>query len=400
MMVFDYPMEKMSVYVSDDGGSELTLFAFMEAARFARHWLPFCRENKIQERCPEAYFGSLDGEQSKEMKDLYEEMKGKIERAVMQGCVTDDLLDGEDARIALEKYWTAGFTRRDHPAVIEVLLESSVDVDITGHPLPNLVYISREKKRGVDHHFKAGALNVLMRASATMTNAPVLLTLDCDMICNDPQALQRALCHLLDPNEEASPKIAFVQFPQRFRGVDKHDIYDNEFSSIFRINPIGLDGLGCTNHVGTGCFFRWRALHGPPSSVPMHTNSNCSERCGKMINSEAILRMAHDVASCDYEHGTKWGLEIGFWYGSLVEDFYTGYQLNCEGWKSVFCDPDEPAFLGDVPSRLNDVLSQHKRWMIGLLEVAFSKHNPLIYFIKTNPIAGFTTPSFLSGAFP
>ncbi|KAK1258045.1 Cellulose synthase-like protein G1 [Acorus gramineus] len=74
--------------------------------------------------------------------------------------------------------------------------------------------------------------------------------------------------------------------------------------------------------------------------------------------------------------------------------------MNCEGWKSVFCDPDEPAFLGDVPSRLNDVLSQHKRWMIGLLEVAFSKHNPLIYFIKTNPIAGFTTPSFLSGAFP
>ncbi|KAK1296744.1 Cellulose synthase-like protein G3 [Acorus calamus] len=158
-------MEKMSIYVSDDGGSELTLFAFMEAARFARHWLPFCRENKIQERCPEAYFGSLDGEQSKEMKDLYEEMKGKIERAVMQGRVTDDLLDGEEARLALGKYRTAGFTRRDHPEVIKVkvLLESSVDVDITGHPLPNLVYISREKKPGVDHHFKAGALNVLRK---------------------------------------------------------------------------------------------------------------------------------------------------------------------------------------------------------------------------------------------
>ena len=58
VMAYDYPVEKLSVYVSDDGGSQLTLFAFMEAARFATHWLPFCRKNKILERCPEAYLGS------------------------------------------------------------------------------------------------------------------------------------------------------------------------------------------------------------------------------------------------------------------------------------------------------------------------------------------------------
>lgn len=58
VMAFDYPAEKVSVYVSDDGGSELTLFAFMEAAKFARHWLPFCRDNRIQDRCPEMYFKS------------------------------------------------------------------------------------------------------------------------------------------------------------------------------------------------------------------------------------------------------------------------------------------------------------------------------------------------------
>lgn len=58
VMAYDYPTEKVSVYVSDDGGSELTLFAFMEAARFGAHWLAFCRENKVLERCPEAFFGS------------------------------------------------------------------------------------------------------------------------------------------------------------------------------------------------------------------------------------------------------------------------------------------------------------------------------------------------------
>lgn len=58
VMAYDYPAEKLSVYVSDDGGSEITFFAFTEAAKFARHWLPFCRENKIVERSPEAYFSS------------------------------------------------------------------------------------------------------------------------------------------------------------------------------------------------------------------------------------------------------------------------------------------------------------------------------------------------------
>nr|GME00518.1 cellulose synthase-like protein G3 [Ipomoea batatas] len=58
VMAYDYPPEKISVYVSDDGGSELTLFAFMEAAKFARHWLPFCRENKVVDRCPDVFFSS------------------------------------------------------------------------------------------------------------------------------------------------------------------------------------------------------------------------------------------------------------------------------------------------------------------------------------------------------
>lgn len=61
VMAYEYPTEKISVYVSDDGGSDLTLFAFMEAASFAAHWLPFCRKNKIEDRCPEAFFRSNYG---------------------------------------------------------------------------------------------------------------------------------------------------------------------------------------------------------------------------------------------------------------------------------------------------------------------------------------------------
>lgn len=75
-------------------------------------------------------------------------------------------------------------------------------------------------------------------------------------------------------------------------------------------------------------------------------------------------------------------MQLGFKYGSLVEDYYTGYRLLCEGWQSIFCDPKRPAFLGDIPISLNDVLSQNKRWCVGLLEVAFSKYSPITFGVQ------------------
>ena len=59
VLAYDYPAEKLAVYVSDDGGSTLTLFAFMEAAKFATYWLPYCKKNDVVERNPEAYFAKL-----------------------------------------------------------------------------------------------------------------------------------------------------------------------------------------------------------------------------------------------------------------------------------------------------------------------------------------------------
>jgi hypothetical protein len=58
VMAYEYPTEKISIYVSDDGGSQLTLFACMEAAKFATHWLPFCRKKNMINRSPEVYFAS------------------------------------------------------------------------------------------------------------------------------------------------------------------------------------------------------------------------------------------------------------------------------------------------------------------------------------------------------
>lgn len=75
-------------------------------------------------------------------------------------------------------------------------------------------------------------------------------------------------------------------------------------------------------------------------------------------------------------------VQIGFRYGSLAEDYYTGYHLHSQGWISIFCQPKRPAFLGDIPITLLDVINQQIRWGVGLLEVAFSRYSPLTFGMK------------------
>lgn len=369
-MAFDYPPEKISVYVSDDGGSAVTLLAFAEAARFARYWLPFCRENGIVTRSPEDYFRSVEGGEPETVKleKMFQAMKEKVEMALQRGDICNDITQGGEEEIL--KRWK-GFTRNDHPSIIQVLLESSKDSDVTGKPLPSLIYVSREKRPTSHHHFKAGALNALTRVSSTMSNAPLILTLDCDTYSNDPRSPLHALCYFLDP--AMSSNLAFVQFPQIFQGLNKNDIYATEVKRLYTINPRGKDGLGGPNYVGTGCYFARRSLQG--NTLP----SSLSRQPIDSISSEFVMRKAHEVTSCTYELGSKWGTKIGFRYGSLSEDFHTGLHLHCQGWNSVFCYPEKPAFLGDVPQNLNDVLSQRKRWSVGLFEVAFSRYCPLTF---------------------
>ncbi|GAB4834601.1 hypothetical protein Ancab_032863 [Ancistrocladus abbreviatus] len=386
VMAYDYPVEKISVYISDDGGSELTLFAFMEAAKFARHWLPFCRRNNTVERAPQAYFrsnytSSSDSEYEN-IKTMYESMKVKVENVVDKGKVGDEYIFDEKERQAFSEWATPHFTRQDHPTIIKVLLNNCIEKDSIGHSMPNLIYLSREKSKTQHHHFKAGALNTLVRVSAVMTNAPIILTLDCDTLSNDPQTIKRALCYFSD--RTIYPTLGFVQFPQIFGGLNKEDIYSSEHKRLFQINPLGMDGLLGPNYVGAGCFFQRRALFGSPSSFiqPEIVELSPDHLVERPFQAD-VLTLAHRVASCNYERQTHWGTKLGFRYGSLVEDYYTGYRLQSEGWNSIFCHPDRPAFLGDSPVALIDLLGQCKRWCIGLLEVLFSKYSTITYGVRS-----------------
>ncbi|GJW79655.1 cellulose synthase-like protein G3 [Tanacetum coccineum] len=145
VLTYEYPTEKLSVYISDDGGSEMTLYAFMECAKFAKHWIPYCKKHNIVDRSPEVYFGSDYAwfSDTDEIKAMYENMKLRVEAVVKSGVVSLDREMESELEDAFSK-WTPNFTGSQHPTVIQSLLDSGVDKDVEGGVMPNLIYVTRE----------------------------------------------------------------------------------------------------------------------------------------------------------------------------------------------------------------------------------------------------------------
>ncbi|KAI9119629.1 hypothetical protein K1719_009505 [Acacia pycnantha] len=387
-MALDYPPEKLHVYVSDDGGSPLTLGGLRAAWSFARWWLPFCRRYRLKSRCLKQYFSEMDDDDDDEdiefiaekqmIKEKYKAFKAEIMRITIQD-------DGSVSGIS-----------QDHPFMIEVMEEKVAEEASARLKLPVLVYVRREKRTSQVHHFKAGALNVLLRVSGVMSNAPYFLVLDCDMICNDPTSAKQAMCFHLDPN--ISPSLAFVQFPQTFRGITTNDIYDSQLRSAYKVLFKGMDGLEGPVLCGT-CFYAKRAaLWGNYSTfkdnidlVQLQQQFGSSNEFIKslyknytpyLVDGTTHALLQQDIkllASCDYETSSKWGQEVGFLYASVVEDVVTGFFMHCNGWRSVFYDPPKAQFMGSAATNLNDLLIQGTRWSSGLIEIALSKFCPLIY---------------------
>ncbi|CAL9081560.1 unnamed protein product [Musa textilis] len=261
ILAVDYPVDKVSCYVSDDGSAMLTFEALSETAEFARKWVPFCKKHNIEPRAPEFYFAQKidylkDKIQPSFVKERqYEEFKVRINALVAKAQKTP------------EEGWTMqdgtpwpGNNPRDHPGMIQVFLGHSGGLDTDGNELPRLVYVSREKRPGFQHHKKAGAMNALIRVSAVLTNGAYLLNVDCDHYFNNSKALREAMCFMMDP--ALGKKTCYVQFPQRFDGIDLHDRYANRNIVFFDINLKGLDGIQGPVYVGTGCCFNRQALYG------------------------------------------------------------------------------------------------------------------------------------------
>ncbi|KAI4340805.1 hypothetical protein MLD38_025608 [Melastoma candidum] len=326
ILAADYPVEKLACYVSDDGGALLTFEAMAEAASFANVWVPFCRKHGVEPRNPESYFNlKRDPYKNKVKPDFvkdrrrvkreYDEFKVRINGLPDSIRRRSDAYNARDELKAMKLQrpnreddpvepvkipkatWMADGThwpgtwlspgpehsKGDHAGIIQVMLKPPSDDPLLGTAedgklieltdvdirLPLLVYVSREKRPGYDHNKKAGAMNALVRASAIMSNGPFILNLDCDHYIYNSLALREGMCFMMD---RGGDRLCYIQFPQRFEGIDPSDRYANHNTVFFDVNMRALDGIQGPVYVGTGCLFRRIALYGfdPPRSKEHH----------------------------------------------------------------------------------------------------------------------------------
>uniref|UniRef100_A0A0D9XEV2 Uncharacterized protein n=1 Tax=Leersia perrieri TaxID=77586 RepID=A0A0D9XEV2_9ORYZ len=232
LMAYNYPSEKLSVYLSDDGGSILTFYALWEASMFAKKWIPFCKRYNIEPRSPAALFSESERQQNlgctKEwsfIKDLYEDMRERIDTAVMSGKITEEI----KLKHKGFKEWNSEITSNNHQPIVQIMIDgkSRNAVDDNGTTLPTLVYMAREKRPQYHHNFKAGALNSLIRVSSVISDSPIILNVDCDMYSNNCDTIRDALCFFLD--EEMEQNIGYVQCPQNYNNITTNNIYGNSF---------------------------------------------------------------------------------------------------------------------------------------------------------------------------
>ncbi|PIN12894.1 1,4-beta-D-xylan synthase [Handroanthus impetiginosus] len=487
ILAVEYPVEKLACYISDDGGALLTFEAMAEAASFADLWVPFCRKHDIEPRNPETYF-SLKGDPTKNkkrpdfvkdrrrVKREYDEFKVRINglpdsirrrseafnaREEMKmlkhmresGAETLEPIKIQKATwMADGTHWPGTWAiparehaKGDHAGILQVMLKPPSsdplmgtaddklldfsDVDIR---LPMFVYVSREKRPGYDHNKKAGAMNALVRASAILSNGPFILNLDCDHYIYNCNAIREGMCFMMDRGGE---DICYIQFPQRFEGIDPSDRYANHNTVFFDGNMRALDGLQGPVYVGTGCMFRRFALYGfEPHKVDKMSDKNPETQALKTTDFDpdldvnllpkrfgnstllaesipvaefqgrpiadhpavkygrppGILRVPREpldattvaeavsVISCWYEDKTEWGDRVGWIYGSVTEDVVTGYRMHNRGWRSVYCVTKRDAFRGSAPINLTDRLHQVLRWATGSVEIFFSRNNALL----------------------
>ncbi|PWA71152.1 cellulose synthase CesA-1 [Artemisia annua] len=284
ILAVDYPVDKVSCYVSDDGAAMLSFESLVETSEFARKWVPFCKKFSIEPRAPEFYFSQkIDYlkdkiqpsfvKERRAMKREYEEYKVRVNALVAKAQKTP-----EDGWTMQDGTPWPGNNPRDHPGMIQVFLGHNGALDVDGNELPRLVYVSREKRPGYQHHKKAGAENALVRVSAVLTNAPYILNLDCDHYLNNSKAVREAMCFFMDP--QVGRDVCYVQFPQRFDGIDRSDRYANRNTVFFDVNMKGLDGIQGPVYVGTGCVFYRQALYGyGPPSLPTLKPASSSSCC-------------------------------------------------------------------------------------------------------------------------
>ena len=74
---------------------------------------------------------------------------------------------------------------------------------------------------------------VQTRVSAVLTNAPIMLNVDCDNFANNPQIALHAMCLLLGFDDEVQS--CFAQAPEKVHGALKDDPFRNQMEVFYEV---------------------------------------------------------------------------------------------------------------------------------------------------------------------
>ncbi|KAE9456543.1 hypothetical protein C3L33_11510, partial [Rhododendron williamsianum] len=334
VMAYDYPPEKIAVYLSDDGGSDLTFYALLEASRFSQHWLPFCKKFNVE---PRVYFSGV-------IHILLFGRRNCMKKWRTESQLQSNLEESQETRLKPQRIfqWNSSSSRRDHDTILQVnflftLLFGCLIVfqliidgrdpnakDIEGCALPTLVYLTREKRPQYPHNFKAGAMNALIRVSSEISNGQVILNVDCDMYSNNScSVVMRFASSWMKRRGMRLPLCSFRRILKTLRRM-KYTVVHLELNSMV-----------------------WTVM--------------------KALCTLELVASTGEI------------LYMGLRYGCPVEDVMTGLSIQCLGWKSVYYNPARKGFLGVAATSLDQTLLQHKRWSEGDLQVLLSRYSPAWY---------------------
>ncbi|GJY13839.1 cellulose synthase A catalytic subunit 7 [UDP-forming] [Tanacetum coccineum] len=246
-----------------------------------------------------------------------------------------------------------GNDSRDHPGMIQVYLGSGgYALDVEGKELPKLVYVSREKRPGYNHHKKAGAMNALL-----------------------------------------GKKLCYVQFPQRFDGIDRHDRYANRnivfFDALYGYGPPSVRKRQKLTVIAAFMVLLVSAGQGKVKAIKSSLKKERVQSFSRLRYEPRKLNGAMryiDVVlfyflDLKYYEGSIIGRQIGWIYGIGHCKISGGIKDALQGWKSVLLYAKKaPRFLWGCTIIVYDsVCNQVLRWALGSVEIFMSRHCPLWY---------------------
>ena len=310
----DYPVDKLRVYILDDGGSEVVKMMTRDISRRDR------RSPKVQ-----------------------------AHQTQIQNCLTQ--LRTEYDRIqhsTSNETSVSKLVNTEKQRLKDQIEQKEREMTL----LDRCHYIARPKPLDRPHHAKAGNINYALFSG--QCSGEFIVTLDTDHVLK-PHFLKRVLPYFytydVQTGQYNGNRVAFVQTPQDFRNLPDGDPFGHHAHLFYGPIQQGKDGLNSAFYTGTNAILRRESL----ISVGIKQFSKEFAKDSKRLDEFDLIG-----AMSTY---------------SITEDMNTAMRLHAHGWQSIY--HNELMAYGLAPDDLGSTLKQRLRWAQGTIQVLVNE-NPLL----------------------